>query len=137
MFEVFKKDESNTPQKLFTYNTAGAAFGELSLMYGKPRAASIKAKSAGKLWSIGVQAFRSVVMAKKQQGLLISITAIPLLNGLPFTLLQELCELSHEEVFDSAAAIGSAGSAAVSWGFCVLLLGQVKLKLQPDEEGKS
>jgi hypothetical protein len=54
-FTVHKKDEQGVSQLVFTYTSAGAAFGELSLMYGKPRAASVKAKGDGRLWSIGRQ----------------------------------------------------------------------------------
>jgi serine/threonine protein phosphatase PrpC len=54
-FTVHKKDDSGVSQLVFTYTQPGAAFGELSLMYGKPRAASVKAKTGGRLWSIGRQ----------------------------------------------------------------------------------
>jgi CRP-like cAMP-binding protein len=55
-----KKDEKKIDQLVFVYTNEGAAFGELSLMYGKPRAASVIAKTNGRLWSIGRLAFRSV-----------------------------------------------------------------------------
>lgn len=61
-FTVNKKDENGVNQAVFTYTQSGAAFGELSLMYGKPRAASVKAKTNGKLWSIGRQVMRFVVV---------------------------------------------------------------------------
>ena len=59
-FTVHKKDESGVSQLIFTYTSPGAAFGELSLMYGKPRAASVKAKTNGRLWSIGRQVSCSI-----------------------------------------------------------------------------
>lgn len=39
---------------------AGSAFGELALMYGSPRAATIRAKENCKLWSIDRRAFRGI-----------------------------------------------------------------------------
>ena len=41
-FTVHKKDAQGVDQLVFTYTSVGAAFGELSLMYGKPRAASVR-----------------------------------------------------------------------------------------------
>lgn len=38
----------------------GSAFGELALMYGSPRAATIRAKDGCKLWSIDRRAFRGI-----------------------------------------------------------------------------
>lgn len=38
----------------------GSAFGELALMYGSPRAATIRAKDDCKLWSIDRRAFRGI-----------------------------------------------------------------------------
>ena len=40
---------------------AGAAFGELALIFGNPRAATIKATSDCKLWSLDRRAYRSVI----------------------------------------------------------------------------
>ena len=45
---VRKKDDYGVEQVVFVYTVEGSAFGELSLMYGKPRAASVIAKTNGK-----------------------------------------------------------------------------------------
>jgi CRP-like cAMP-binding protein len=57
--DTHKHDTHNThnthnthTHEVFTY-THGSAFGELSVMYGKPRAASVVAKSDGALWTLG------------------------------------------------------------------------------------
>ena len=39
----------------------GEAFGELALMYNAPRAASIRCKTPGKVYSLGRTAFNQVV----------------------------------------------------------------------------
>ena len=41
-FAVLKKDEdTGVHQEVFRYTTSGAAFGELSLIYGEKRAATV------------------------------------------------------------------------------------------------
>jgi len=49
------------PKKVFTYENEGN-FGELALLYNMPRAASIKAESAGSLWAMDRQTFRKIVL---------------------------------------------------------------------------
>jgi Cyclic nucleotide-binding domain len=49
-FDALKKGENGAETVVFTYSSFGATFGELSLMYGKPRAASIRATTDGQLW---------------------------------------------------------------------------------------
>jgi len=44
---VRKVDDHGVDQVVFVYTVEGSAFGELSLMYGKPRAASVIAKTNG------------------------------------------------------------------------------------------
>lgn len=44
-----KAHAAGKPSKCFTY-TSGSAFGELALLYSSPRAASVRAASACKLW---------------------------------------------------------------------------------------
>lgn len=47
--------------------TLGSSFGELALMYGSPRAATIKAREASKLWSIDRHAFRCITGQHKKR----------------------------------------------------------------------
>ncbi len=47
--------------------TPGSAFGELALMYGSPRAATIRASEDCKLWSIDRQEFRGIIGLHKQK----------------------------------------------------------------------
>lgn len=41
----------------------GGSFGELALIYGTPRAATVKAKSDVKLWGIDRESYRRILMA--------------------------------------------------------------------------
>eukprot|EP00586_Coscinodiscus_wailesii_P010441 CAMPEP_0172503214 /NCGR_PEP_ID=MMETSP1066-20121228/167296_1 /TAXON_ID=671091 /ORGANISM="Coscinodiscus wailesii, Strain CCMP2513" /LENGTH=689 /DNA_ID=CAMNT_0013278855 /DNA_START=128 /DNA_END=2194 /DNA_ORIENTATION=+ len=47
--------------------SGGSAFGELALMYGSPRAATIKAREDCKLWCIDRRAFRGITGQYKSQ----------------------------------------------------------------------
>jgi len=49
------------PKNVFTYDNEGN-FGELALLYNMPRAASIKAETAGSLWAMDRQTFRKIVL---------------------------------------------------------------------------
>ncbi|KAF2976454.1 hypothetical protein EK904_013007 [Melospiza melodia maxima] len=42
----------------------GGSFGELALIYGTPRAATVKAKTNVKLWGIDRDSYRRILMAK-------------------------------------------------------------------------
>lgn len=41
----------------------GGSFGELALIYGTPRAATVKAKTNVKLWGIDRDSYRRILMA--------------------------------------------------------------------------
>eukprot|EP00981_Chlorochromonas_danica_P004506 scaffold911_cov162-Ochromonas_danica.AAC.9 len=99
-FLVYKKDEQGIDQQIFAYSEEGAAFGELSLMYGKPRAASVVAKTDGKLWSLGRAAFRAVMMRGKAEGLLEIYQTIPVLADQSIPALHRLCLSSKELHFE-------------------------------------
>ena len=110
-FAVTKRDDADgTPgaeKEVFRYTQRGTAFGEQSLMYGKPRGATITAATSGSLWRIGRKAYRAVMAQKKEQGheLLPFLTAIPCLNRQNMTRLQRLADSSMVERFTVGAAV--------------------------------
>ena len=124
-FNVLKRSDEGINNVVFTYTSEGAAFGELSLMYGKPRAASIQAKTDGKLWIIGRHAFRAVLMKKKSEGLMKFFRDCPLLKDLAPTQLSRLCELSAEETFQKDVSL--ARTEEMHWIICIILEGSVSL----------
>ena len=140
-FSVLKKNAEGVSQLVFTYTSIGAAFGELSLMYGKPRAASIKAKTAGKLWVLGRQAFRAVVMKKNPTGVLELFKCLPIFRPLSLTKLHRLCERCSVEEYKDGQIVCEAqhhldgedsdgdhpaeGSAATDWIIGVIMSGSV------------
>jgi CRP-like cAMP-binding protein len=63
--DIFIKGKDGENNKVGSTLTAGASFGELALMYGTPRAASIKAKSPCVLWEIDRTAYRGILVYYK------------------------------------------------------------------------
>lgn len=128
-FVVYKKDADGVNQLVFTYTTAGSAFGELSLMYGKPRAASVTAKTDGLLWTISRAAFRASLMKKQQAGLMKTLKTIPVLNMLKVTQLQRICERTNEQEIKDGEVIASVdGNSDIDWAIIVILSGIVKTR---------
>jgi serine/threonine protein phosphatase PrpC len=130
-FSVLKKDENGINQPVFSYTSPGAAFGELSLMYGKPRAASVRAKTAGRLWSISRQAFRSVLMKRRQAGLLKTMQELPFFVNVSYPQLQRICELSTEETFNDNEVVATHSPNDRSWTVMVVLQGRLFI-VKPD-----
>lgn len=136
-FIVRKVDEKGIDQVVFVYTVEGSAFGELSLMYGKPRAASVIAKTHGKLWSIGRAAFRAVIMLDKQEGdgLLEVYRSIPVFKDLLVPTLQRLCTQCIEMTFEKGDIILlEEAAAASSWCFCVIVTGVMRLIAKGDKK---
>jgi CRP-like cAMP-binding protein len=131
-FEVLKRDENAINQCVFTYTTEGAAFGELSLMYGKPRAASVRAKTDGTLWSIGRLAFRAVLMKRRTVNLLKSLRLLHIFKGLSVPKLQRLAESCTEETFNNREQVVSSKSVQGTsrWILMVVLEGALVLEMK-------
>lgn len=62
----------------------GGSFGELALIYGTPRAATVKAKTDLKLWGIDRDSYRRILMVRRstlthsvQYSPLTSVTQLP------------------------------------------------------------
>ena len=68
-------------QEIFRYTTSGAAFGELSLIYGEKRAATVRALTGGALWVLDRKAFRGVMMRRSGGSLLQALRGVPSLEG--------------------------------------------------------
>ena len=127
-FNVLKRDANGNDNVVFTYTTIGAAFGELSLMYGKPRAASITAKTDGKLWCLGRQAFRAVLMKRNPVGLLSLFKNVPIFRDLSPPALQQLCEQAQLEEYKDKEVIATKpmnGDLDFNWVLGVVVEGTV------------
>ncbi len=135
-FNVFKKDPEGKDNQVFTYTDEGAAFGELSLMYGKPRAASVIAKTDGRLWTIGRAAFRAVMMkGGKSDGMFEVFRAVPGLNDLRLADLQRLVVAAKEVNYNKGDLIVNEETAgSFPWAIAVVITGVIRCI--PSDESK-
>ena len=77
-------------------------FGELSLMYDKPRAASVIAITDGKLWALDRVTFKAVVVRSMntRKGIIRTLRKVKILECLNFQQMQRLADILVEETFD-------------------------------------
>lgn len=68
VIEVYYECPSRFVVKVYVNNTwvtsigEGGSFGELALIYGTPRAATVRAKTNVKLWGIDRDSYRRILM---------------------------------------------------------------------------
>mmetsp|Transcript_10771 Transcript_10771/g.14668 ORF Transcript_10771/g.14668 Transcript_10771/m.14668 type:complete len:1045 (+) Transcript_10771:197-3331(+) len=111
-FDVFVQHGAGEAELVHTYTTAGgthASFGELSLMYGKPRAATVKAKTGGSLWKLDRRAFRSILHKQDNKGMIKVLRSVEVLQSLNIGQLQRLADTLAEEVFEDGHHIIQQG----------------------------
>ena len=79
-------------------NPAGAnpCFGELALMYSKPRAATVTAITDGVLWAIDRRSFREILKKSSAKYLMRTLRSVEILKALTAGQLQRLSELMTE-----------------------------------------
>ena len=134
--DVWVSKNGGEPEKVFTYEEgSGAAFGELALLYNAPRAATVKANGAVKLWALDQDTFRYSMQAattafREQNAKWIS--NIPLLS--------ELTERERLTIADAMQAVDFvAGEKIINQGdkgdnFYILRSGQCKCTVNSGNE---
>lgn len=84
-FNAYVRRENETePLHVHTYDNSGS-FGELALLYNMPRAASVKAVTAGSLWAMDRNTFRRIILKsafKKRKMYEQLIESVPMLKAL-------------------------------------------------------
>ncbi|GBG33610.1 cGMP-dependent protein kinase 1 [Hondaea fermentalgiana] len=114
--------------------TKGDSFGELSLMYNTPRAATIRATSRCVLWAINRQDFRNIhlhhKMLRKEQ-FEHFLKQVPDLSHLTPQELSRLADAVEEEEFEAGSVILREGEIGET--FYIILSGEVKYSKR--EEG--
>lgn len=96
---------------LATYEGRGA-FGELALLYGSPRAATVTAATPGVLWAMGRAAFRSTLLrlrAARRAAVEASLSASPLLAALSPEARAAIADCVGTEEFEDGAVILAQG----------------------------
>jgi len=98
-FDVFVDHGDGNPLLVHTYSSGAGAnpsFGELALMYSKPRAATVTAKTDGMLWSIDRRTFKAIIHKKDPQALVKTLRNVEVLQSLNIGQLQRLADLLSE-----------------------------------------
>lgn len=110
-------------------------FGELSLMYNKPRAASVIAISDGKLWSLNRKFFKSVVMKSSfgRKDIIKTLRKVELLQCLNVHQVQRLADLMCDEHFSEGDYIIRQGEKGES--FYLIVSGQCDVTISSTSEG--
>lgn len=97
--------------------TVHPGFGELSLMYGKPRAASVIAVTAGTLWALDRAVFRQLVLRSidARKNIVQALKKVELLRVLTLQQFQRLADLLNEEYFTAGTYIIREGEVGRSF----------------------
>lgn len=109
------------------------SFGELSLMYNQPRAATIKAATACTLWAINRNDFRSIHMHHKmlkKAKYESYLRKVPDLQGLTSQEVARLAEAVEEEKFEKGSVVIREGEVGDS--FYIIVDGTVEYSKKDD-----
>ncbi len=79
---------------------ANPCFGELALMYSKPRAATVTALTNGQVWEIDRRSFREILKKSSTKNLMRTLRSVEVLKSLSVHQLQRLSELLTEVKYD-------------------------------------
>jgi CRP-like cAMP-binding protein/serine/threonine protein kinase len=109
-------------------------FGELALMYSKPRAASVVASQQGKLWKLGRDAFRVVQMMRTSATVDFTkvLRKVEVLSTLRFDQLQMLRDRMVERTFEPGDYVFRQGDPGDA--FYLIAKGQAQV-IKSDSEG--
>ena len=101
--------------EILRYTTTGGAnpcFGELALMYSKPRAATVTAVQDGVLWAMDRRSFRSILMKSSAVSLTRTLRSVEVLKSLSVGQLQRLQDLLSEVTYKQEEYIISQGDSS-------------------------
>mmetsp|Transcript_57762 Transcript_57762/g.159355 ORF Transcript_57762/g.159355 Transcript_57762/m.159355 type:complete len:721 (-) Transcript_57762:1191-3353(-) len=96
--------DSTGGEVVFVYRSAhgvNPSFGELALMYSKPRAASIFAVTDGILWGLDRRVFRKLLIRTNRPNLIRTLRRVEVLKVLSSNQVQRLCDMMAEVKFNT------------------------------------
>ncbi|XP_063242250.1 cAMP-dependent protein kinase type II regulatory subunit [Bacillus rossius redtenbacheri] len=115
VYEVYVQSEHDQePKHIHTYDNVGS-FGELALMYNMPRAATVKAVSAGSLWAMDRMTFRRIVLKsafRKRKMYEQLIDSVPMLKALQPYERMSLADALLPRVYSDGELIIKQGDSA-------------------------
>ena len=111
---------------------AHPSFGELALLYSKPRAASIVCSKGGKLWRLHRTTFRDVVMRSSAQQLTKTLRGVEVLKFLNISQLQRLQDVLSEVKCDKGKEVISQGEPGKE--FYIIMEGEAAVTVKDGAE---
>jgi len=108
------KNQHDLGMKVFEYN-APSSFGELALMHGKPRAATVTATEPGSLWCLSFLGFQATCTRTSHKELLAALRSVKVLNTLSTSQLQRMADITSEVKFNEGKTILKEGAASDSF----------------------
>mmetsp|Transcript_5969 Transcript_5969/g.22654 ORF Transcript_5969/g.22654 Transcript_5969/m.22654 type:complete len:647 (-) Transcript_5969:68-2008(-) len=125
--EIFQKGDDGE-EKLIKTTVAGDSFGELALIYGQPRAATVRSKTDVKCWAIDRLTFRKIMMGttlKKRRLYEEFLKKVTILENLtPYERMTVSDALVPCEYKDGEVIIKEGGQA---YSFYIITEGEVKV----------
>ncbi|CAM9729746.1 unnamed protein product, partial [Discosporangium mesarthrocarpum] len=123
-YDVSVTDHKGKDTVVSHISHSGEAFGELSLMYGKPRTATVKCVADGFVWTLERRAFRGILVKRMAHDNTIRILRkVKMLELLSMLQLQKLCDVMVEERYSPDTPITTEGEIADK--FYIILQGEV------------
>jgi cAMP-dependent protein kinase regulator len=125
----YKRFEKGGQEKLVKTCTAGDAFGELSLLYNCPRAASVESAESSVLWQLDRQTFNHIVRSaatEKRERNLEVLKKVPLLSAMEGYELGQIADALYPETCESGTNIVTAGEPGDK--FYILVNGSAEAK---------
>jgi len=122
---------------ILTYTTEGGAnpcFGELALMYSKPRAATVTATRDGVLWAMDRRSFRSILMKSSAVSLTRTLRSVEVLKSLSVGQLQRLQDLLSEVTYKEGEMVIKQGE--IGENLYIVAEGRVRITKREGKDEK-
>ncbi len=126
--QVFKNHNDGNGDQLMLEYGPGGVFGELALMYGIPRAATVRALTPVKLWTISRMTFRATVLnetKKRREQFSDVLSHVPILQNLDKLERLKIADALDTCNFTDGTVILREGEKA--FHFYIILEGQVRV----------
>mmetsp|Transcript_42698 Transcript_42698/g.101361 ORF Transcript_42698/g.101361 Transcript_42698/m.101361 type:complete len:1069 (-) Transcript_42698:82-3288(-) len=135
-FDVLVAQGDDPPELVHTYNAVNGqhpSFGELSLLYGKPRAATVISRAPGCLWELDRRAFHSVMHKRDPKVIMKLLQNVEVLKPLSTGQLQQVADSLQEATFADGQYIIRQGELGSE--FYAIESGEVvcTMKRDPDD----
>lgn len=135
---VVTLEQAGKDVEILRYTTQGGAnpcFGELALMYSKPRAATVTAVLDGVLWAMDRRSFRSILMKSSAVSLTRTLRSVEVLKSLSVGQLQRLQDLLTEVMYKDGEHVIRQGEQ--SENLYIIAEGRVRITRKENDRSEA